>query len=284
MFFQPYTDYVIPRQIYNERDFGQKFVKAWVFDAATDDTILDGVEMTESSDELGRFRYTYRLPGDPTGNGRQLRIKTVVYTDSGYTERDLNYEIEEIDIVVRDFNVLGGGGGSGIDYDYLIDLIKKLIKKEIKEVDLQPLEGKVDSLNSSVIDTINNLPIPEIPKVIIKKVEIEKEVEKKEEIDLSPITEKINQIMELITEKEDLKKELVEIKEKQSSNENEKIEKIVETIVGNIKKIDTKLAEFRQELTTDKELTKKQRDKEAEDAKWAYQAIDNIENILVNEK
>ena len=48
MIYQPVSPYVITRQIYNLRDFGQKWVKAWVRDASTDETLLDGVVLDES--------------------------------------------------------------------------------------------------------------------------------------------------------------------------------------------------------------------------------------------
>ena len=58
MFFQPYRNYFATRQIYNERDFGQKYVKVWIRDADTDEALVDGEAMTESTDDLGRFKYT----------------------------------------------------------------------------------------------------------------------------------------------------------------------------------------------------------------------------------
>ena len=189
MFFQPYRNYVITRQIYNERDFGQVWIKAWVRDSITDEALLDGVEMTEASDEIGRFKYTYKLPADPSGNGRQLRVITVVYEDSGYSSRNPNYQIEENNIVVRDINLLGGGGGgSDIDYKKVREIVKEElakippypvldisdIKKEVKdaknaisglirglpETDLSPIEDKI----SQLVKAISDIPAPDKPK------------------------------------------------------------------------------------------------------------------------
>lgn len=172
MFFQPYRDYIATRQIYNERDFGQKYVKLWIRDANTDEALLDGVEMDESSDEVGRFKYTYKMPGDPTGNGRQLRVITVVYSDSGYTERDLNYQVEETNVVVRDMNMLGGGGG-GTDIDY--KKIEEMIKAEISTIklpedqDLSFITNDIKDAQKSISSEIKAIKIPEVSLDSIKK-------------------------------------------------------------------------------------------------------------------
>lgn len=180
MFFQPYRDYIATRQIYNERDFGQKYVKLWIRDADTDEALVDGAEMTESTDEVGRFKYKYRLPGDPTGSGRQLRVITVVYTNDGYTERDLNYQVEETDIIVRDMFVLGGGGGGGSDCDY--EKIKKIVKEEIAKIkpcektDLSSIKKDIKDAKKSILSQINAIPETDITPIEVMINELAKAI------------------------------------------------------------------------------------------------------------
>lgn len=161
MFFQPYRNYVITRQIYNERDFGQVWIKAWVRDAITDEALLDGVEMTESADEKGRFKYTFKLPADPNGNGRQLRIITVVYEDSGYTSRNINYQVEENNIVVRDMNIMGhSGGGSDVDYKKVREIVKEELAKlpPYPELDISDIKKQIKDAVKSILSQIRAIP------------------------------------------------------------------------------------------------------------------------------
>jgi hypothetical protein len=184
MFFQPYRNYVITRQIYNERDFGQVWIKAWVRDADTDEALLDGVEMTESADEIGRFKHTFKLPADPNGNGRQLRIITVVYEDSGYTSRNVNYQVEENNIVVRDMNIMGhsGGGGSDIDYKKVREIVKEELAKlpPFPELDISDIKKDIKTSVMAILSQIRAIPDAK-------------------ETDLSEITLKIDELVKAIT-------------------------------------------------------------------------------------
>jgi hypothetical protein len=181
MFFQPYRNYVITRQIYNERDFGQVWIKAWVRDADTDEALVDGVEMTEATDEIGRFKYTFKLPADPSGNGRQLRVITVVYEDSGYTSRNVNYQVEENNIVVRDMNIMGhsGGGGSDIDYKKVREIVKEELAKlpPYPKLDLSDVIKEIKTSVKSILSQIRAIP----------------------EADLTPIEEQIGQLVKAIS-------------------------------------------------------------------------------------
>jgi hypothetical protein len=178
MFFQPYRNYVITRQIYNERDFGQVWIKAWVRDADTDEALVDGVEMTEATDEIGRFKYTFKLPADPNGNGRQLRVITVVYEDSGYTSRNVNYQVEENNIVVRDMNIMGhsGGGGSDIDYKKVREIVKEELAK-LPPIDLSDIKKEIKASVKSILRQLEAIP----------------------EADLTPIEEQISQLVKAIS-------------------------------------------------------------------------------------
>ena len=171
MIYQPVSPYVITRQLYNLRDFGQKFVKAWVRDASTDTALLDGAEMTESADDIGRFKYDYTLPADSLGTGRQLRIITVVYTDNGYTERDVNYNVEENIILVRDLQILGGGGAY-VDYEMIAKLVKDEIAKikPVKIPELPDVKKLIKDAVKAVSEQIQGIEMPDIPKIIEKEV------------------------------------------------------------------------------------------------------------------
>lgn len=152
MTFQPLTKFVITRQIYNLRDFGQVYVQSTVRDASTDELLLTA-NMVESPDEIGRFKYNWTLPDDSSGTGRQLRVITVVYSDSGYITRDTDFEVEETDVLVRDMNILGGGGES-INYSYIQTLFEKVLKGLPTPEDYKPkfddLSGKIEKVTSNI--------------------------------------------------------------------------------------------------------------------------------------
>jgi hypothetical protein len=206
MFFQPYRNYVITRQIYNERDLGQVWVKAWARDSVSDETLLDGVEMTESVDNKGRFKYTFKLPADPSGNGRQLRITSVVYSDSGYTTRKTDYQVEETDIVVRDMHVMEhGGGGSDVDYKK----IRKIVKEELAKLppypitDLSDIRLQIKDAKNAISGLIRGLPDVDLSNIednisqLVKVIASIPPYPEQEKFDYSGINEIIDKIKEL---------------------------------------------------------------------------------------
>ncbi|MDD5220981.1 MAG: hypothetical protein PHV11_10465 [Candidatus Bipolaricaulis sp.] len=116
--------------------------------------------MTESSDEKGRFKYTYKLPADPSGNGRQLRVITVVYEDNGYTSRNANYQVEENTVVVRDMNIMGhsGGGGSDIDYKKVREIVKEELGKLPPYPVLEDIKKQIKDALKAVLRQIKDIP------------------------------------------------------------------------------------------------------------------------------
>jgi hypothetical protein len=212
MWFEPRTIYTIGRQIYNERDFGQVFVKAWVRDAQSDGILLDGQILAESSDNLGRFKFDWRLPDDHTGQGRQLRVTTVVYTDDTYSERNANYEIEESDVLVR--SAIFGGMGS-VDVDY--KKIRKMVGQEIDErLEKQKPAESIDYVK--LAETVTRfLPLQKEVDFgnVLKKID-SIIIPKPEKLNLNPVIERINEIEPPISydkELEDLQRDVDKLKE-----------------------------------------------------------------------
>lgn len=221
MDFSPVTSYYINRRIYNQRDFGQKYVKAYAYDPRNGETLLNGVEMVEKSTQ-GDFFYKWTLPDDVYGDGRQIVIWSVVYSDSGYTTRDINFGDEQHEIrIIAPKPVTSGrsvdyiriekminSAISGIkqtDLKELEDLIKetrdKILKSissiDIKETDISPIISAIGSLKqfektdlTPVINAIESIVIPELDKTDI--LECLNMLEKKDSLDHSDMGNLIN--------------------------------------------------------------------------------------------
>ncbi|QGH73122.1 MAG: hypothetical protein [Podoviridae sp. ctviO18] len=213
----PGENFIITRQLGDPSDASTYYVRA-VIRWANGDTVInfDGnafINLTDSGGGSQRFRGTMRVPQDQNGGqGSWLTITTTVYTDSGYTDKALNYEVKEEEYLVQDRrNPYSGMGGGGINVDY--DKVRRIVKEEQAKVDMKPLMDGLSSLKmglSGVEKAIKNIEIPEPEKVNLEPVleAIRRsqsdisiaiknipEPEKPEKVDLEPLKEKIDRFV-----------------------------------------------------------------------------------------
>jgi len=204
----PQSIYTIGRHIPDPSDLNTYYVRAYVFDARTF-TLLETLNLEDKGN--GTHTKEYRLPSDPSGSGRQLLVKTTVFTDSGFTTKSPLYA-EELDteLLVITETKTGGGGGSGystdIDYTKISKLvnealtpIKKELAQEIKDnksekVDLSSLKDTLLEALGGVLLAVKDIKAPDI-----------------KETDLTPVLDKIDTIKKAIKDIPDYGKDILKV-------------------------------------------------------------------------
>lgn len=174
------------------------FVQAIVKDGRTL-TTLDTVNLTDQGSNL--FSKDYTAPHDPsqTGTGRWIIVTYTVYTESSYTTKSLNYQRITEKYLVKTLvdPLMLGGGGTYIDYKEVKKAVREVLEEKekgleplvfpefpmkevlsgvqkivesnkpepikIKEVDLKPIQDKVEAWGQGIIKSIQSLPPPTKP-------------------------------------------------------------------------------------------------------------------------
>lgn len=252
MQYAPNTTYVIGRHIPDPSDTSTYYVRAYVFDAKTF-TLLETLDLDDQGN--GTHTKEYRLPADVSGQGRQLLVKTTVFTDSGHTTKSELYAEElESDVLVKAFNNLGGGGYGGTDIDYskienilrtvLEEHHKKMMKhmEDNKEepVDISHMEEGLQNALESILDAISAIPTNKTEKVslepILKQIEgVRKEISSKIDKTDKTISDEFNKKGDLISKILDLFKKKSEEKESKKEEKTDKLDeanKIADILIG----------------------------------------------------
>ncbi len=232
---KPLQNFPIQRTLYNPNDSDTHFVRAYIRDLS-DDSLIATVDLVDQGGQ--RFLYSYKVPADPTGEGRYISILIKVFDDAAYTVLSTDYEQQEETYLVQErWNpVLGsGGGGGGVEVDY--KKIRKIIKEEIdnrkitppKEISFRVVLDYLRKVKEEISDFIesstddakkqseeNKKQTVEILKkeiVDIKKaIENLPKPEKLEKVDFTPLKNQIDEITKKITN-EELKEKVSVIKD-----------------------------------------------------------------------
>jgi len=143
-------------------DTGTYYVRAVVKNALTHATI-ESINLTDRGGQL--FSKTWDVLQDSSANGLQIYIIFSAYTDSGYTTKSPNYQeiVEQYVIYQRWGLQFGGGGGSGVSYQKIKEIIQEELKnipqsEPAKEYDLVGLEKRVVRAVTQEISTIEIPP------------------------------------------------------------------------------------------------------------------------------
>ena len=237
---RPTEKFVITRQLSSPRDTNTYFVRAFVRNAL-DDTLLDTIDLDDKTDQ--RFRGTWEVVADGSGEGFYITITTKVYTDSGFTTESNRYARLENEYLVQErfnHNVhMAFGGGSDIDYKK----IAKIVKEEIAGKELVVnLESVITALQETQ-RMINDITIPETDlksltefiKLISEnsKSDILKELKDDSGIKSKDIKELIKAIKMPVTDLSGLSSALERLQELTSSLNGQSLESIKQMIDSN---------------------------------------------------
>lgn len=98
--------------------------------SSLDGSVLAG-PFNLAADGGGKYSYSWRVPGDATGNGTQIDQIVKVYTDAAHTVLSANYTQESRVYNIFDMLALArSGGGEGVDYR----LVEKIVRKVIRDI------------------------------------------------------------------------------------------------------------------------------------------------------
>lgn len=184
---QPQEQFPIVRKLGIPNDSNTYYVRAVLRNSITGVIIqvngLNYVNLTDTGSQ--RFAKTISAPTDPSGNGLYVDITTSVYTDSGYTTLAFDTYSDELSsyLIQQRWNMalgMGGGGGEGISYKKIREIVKEEVSK-IEEVDLSGVKGAI----VAVAEQITKLPKPE-------KLDLSPVLKK---IDFTPIIERLKLII-----------------------------------------------------------------------------------------
>ena len=230
---EPQSDYPITFNITNPTETATLYVRAYIYDGTTDDTLLDTVDLTDLGNQ--RFKAIWRTPADVSGTGRYITIFKKIFTDSGYATESENYERKEEQLLIKQgwsFALQGIGGGGEVDYKK----IQKMIKEELAKIP-KPLKPKEVDFGP-IIEAITNVPPVEKPNLnpvldeihrlfmLIKALPKPKEPEK---LDLNPILSQLEAIKTFLGEKID-KKPVTEIDYSTIEAIKKELDNLIDTI------------------------------------------------------
>lgn len=202
---QPTEKFTLFRGIEDPADTGTYYVQAVIRNALTR-VVLDTIQLTDNLDHT--FSKEWDVPADVSGAGFYITIQYSVYIDSGYTTKsDVYGEKFEEHLVQTRYNFNLGGGGGGVDYKK----IRQIIKEEIDKIEKQDIPAvDLTDIKQSIADLKQSIDIIDIPQP--------------RETDLSPVLKAVNDIRipeQIKPDKVDLSGVVASI-----DNSGDKIEKI----------------------------------------------------------
>ncbi len=130
----PGTTHVVSWTKQNLLDTATYYVRAVIRDKR-ENTVLDTLDLNDLGSSI-RFTYTWDVPQDPTGQGREIEVEITVYEDSGYSQVSAMYGRWTETLLVYDLKPLGMGFGGGghdadgatpIDYQYLERMFRSTV-------------------------------------------------------------------------------------------------------------------------------------------------------------
>lgn len=188
---QPSRAFPLVRQIANHTDSSTYYVRAIVRDA--DGSTIDTLDLEDKTGQ--RFQISYRVPADPSGQGRYISVVTSVYTDSGYTTKSQNYGDEETTYLIFDrvMPAMRGGGGGNLGGGGSLDsgTIRRIVGEELDKRKPEPIKfPKMPTMRfEEVLVSLNDLAVA-IGKLPQKNV------------DLTPLLQAIAKAQQAIETKE----------------------------------------------------------------------------------
>lgn len=194
--------------IRNPFDSNTYYVQAIVYDVRTGD-ILATQNLTVLATNSRVYAATIQAPADSSGYGRNIVAIASVYTDSGYTTKSPDYEEQEQYFLVRaETQVMGGG--IGIDYREVRDIVKEELGKAIKTIptpEFPPMPfdsifGAIGSLQREINripkDATDLTTVLDALKAVKTQIANLPEPAEQQEPDLSPVTDALAKLKDSI--------------------------------------------------------------------------------------
>jgi hypothetical protein len=207
---QPFT---IDFFITDHTDAGTYYCQGVIYDATSGD-ILATHNLTQMSTNSRLFSKRVQAPGDPSGQGRRIVVVATAYEDSAHTIKSENYqEQSEAYFVKQEQNVFGGGGG--VDYRMMKEIIEKVIEEKVKipkQKDIIIPETKFPAMPfNSILELLGRIQ-SKIEKIPTEKTDMQPNIDALHalfnevraieipETNLQPIEEKLKDIESQISE------------------------------------------------------------------------------------
>ena len=144
MQLSPGETFAIVRQLADPNDSATYYVQATIRNARTD-ALLDTKNLTDRGGQ--RFSVEYQVPSK-SSDAVYIAISTRVYTDSGYTTLSDAYGQEIATYLVEMRQQHFGGGGSGISYQKIEEIVRAVLAEVEKPEPAVPtdLSGVIDGV------------------------------------------------------------------------------------------------------------------------------------------
>jgi len=159
----PNQQFTFVFQLGDPTDTSTNYVQSIVRYSATS-AIIATMKLTSLGGQ--RFSGTFTVPADVSGQGYNLDITSTVYTDSGYSQPNINYPISTQQYTaIQPLNSFAmAGGDDGIDEATLIKVLERMLSKHVggikfptpKDVDFSPITEKQDELLDMMVENRGN--------------------------------------------------------------------------------------------------------------------------------
>lgn len=192
----PNSQFTFVEQLGDPTDSGTNYVRCIIRYSSTSKTVAT-VNMTDHGGQ--RFTALFTVPADLTGQGYYLDVTTTVYSDSGYTQPNVDYQIQTVSYFVIQPVTNSNQGGGGMDEQSFINLLKKYIRfpkikiPEQKDIDLSPLHARLDQIEKRRPRDVDLSPVIGSLADLHTKVSSIR-IPELEKIDLGPIISALQQI------------------------------------------------------------------------------------------
>lgn len=230
MIIAPQKAFLVDFKLNNPSDTDTHYVRVVITNSVTG-AVLSTLDLTDNGNKY--FSKSWVTPVDVSGTGLQITMTKTVYDDPAYTIESIVYGTNVETYIVKDVassrTPLGGIGSSGVNYEQIEKIIRKVIseipqpeKVEFEKYDDTELVGGMGERHEEIIETLNDFKLSMIELIdnklnsVVKDIISSKEInavkelpDKFKEAEVSDdnlhefITDTMNEVKEMVDEIED---------------------------------------------------------------------------------